>query len=85
MPNVGGVADLAHLAVADDVHTRLHLLAHDVVNRLCNGLFEKRDVVVGPGILSQQTVNHSLGSGQAAHVGNGIRLSHLSFPAVSAL
>ena len=66
MANVGGVADLARLAVADDVDADVGLLLHGVVNAALYGLFEYERVDRFVPILSEQQVQDFARSGEAS-------------------
>ena len=64
--DVGGVADLAHLAVADQVHAGLHLPRHHVVDRMReDGLRIRLRFALLP---AEDEVGDRLGTRQAAHV-----------------
>ena len=76
MPDVGGIADLAHLAIAHHINTRGHLLSHHLINRLRNGGVKLRLVVVHSGILGEQAFHHRLRARQASYMRNGEGLRH---------
>ena len=68
MAHVGRVADLALLAVADDVHARVHLLAHDVADGATHAGLEGGRVGAGAGVQRVQHPGQVGRPGQAAGV-----------------
>src|SRR5215204_5090421 len=68
MTDVGGVADLAHLAVVDDVYPALPLLVDDVFDRTPHGAFEGRRIEPLVAVLREEQIHYRLGPRQAAGV-----------------
>src|SRR6185369_10118448 len=66
MPHVGGVADLALLAVADDVDARVELLAHDVGHGPADAGLEGGGIRRVPGVQRLQHRGQIRRTGQAA-------------------
>ena len=75
MPDVGRKADLAHLAVADDVHAGCHLLRHDITHGARHGRVEGIFVIVGAAVLREKLIDDVLRARQTADVGGEDALS----------
>ena len=69
MADVGGVPDLAHLAVADEIDTRLHLVADPVGDRSLDDAIVGISVDLLASVLGQDEVHDVLRPRQAADVG----------------
>src|SRR6516164_6545168 len=67
--DVGRIADLAHLAIADDVDADLDLAAHDLRYRFRNDRVVPRDITRLLPLAREEQVRHRLTAGQAADVG----------------
>ena len=68
MADVGGVADLAHLAVADDIEPGVVLPTNDLVHGLLQQVIEQSSVVLVTAILREQHVDNLPRSRKAADV-----------------
>ena len=66
--DVCGVADLARLAVADDVHADFRLMIHGGGDGAAHHLVELRLVNRFAAVLREQQIHHFLGARQAAYV-----------------
>ena len=66
--DIGGVTDLARLAVAHHVESESDLLAHDLIDGAGHGLLELRGIERLPLLLGHQQVHDVLGARQAADV-----------------
>jgi hypothetical protein len=81
--DVGGVSDLAHLAVRDQVDPGIGLVADAICHRVADHLLVALAVDVLAAVLAEHHVNHILGAGKAADVGgeDPAAVGHLrSFP-----
>ena len=68
MPHVGDVADLAHLAIADDIDASRHLLLRHFKHRAPHDPVEFRRIVGFVPILRKQLIDHVLRPRHAADV-----------------
>jgi hypothetical protein len=68
MANVGGVADLAHLAIAHHIHTGVNLLGHDLVGFFDHDAIKVRFDVIEARVLRKELSNDALRAWQAADV-----------------
>ena len=68
MADVSGVADLAHLAVADDVEPCVFLQPDDLVHALLQHVIEQSRVVLVTAILGEQQIDDLPRSRKAADV-----------------
>src|SRR6478736_250499 len=66
--DIGGVADLAHLAIADDVDTDFDLTAHHLGYRLCDDRIVLQHITGFLALAGEEHVGHCLTAGQAADV-----------------
>src|SRR5580704_6808929 len=68
MADVGGVANLRHLAVTDDIDSGFTLPADRIRNSAPDGGVEIRGIVAVASILCKQQIGHFLGARQAAYM-----------------
>ena len=68
MPDVGGIADLAHLAVAHHVEPGVLLESHDLPHALLQDIVEKNGIDLVAAILREQQIDELLRSWKAADV-----------------
>ena len=66
--DVGSVADLAHLTVADDVDTNFNLSGHRIFDRTCNGHVEFSLVVFLLPLLRENQLSNFFRSRQTANM-----------------
>ena len=80
--DVGGVADLAGFAVADDVDAALFLLLHGLADRAAHRFLEFRFVDWFAAVLREKQIDDVLRAGQAADVRgqNAVRARFHGFP-----
>jgi hypothetical protein len=69
VPDVRGVTNLAHFAVAHDIHAGFALMTYGSANALGDDFFEFRWVVVLASILRKQHIDNVLRPRQAPDVG----------------
>src|SRR6516164_7960882 len=67
--DVGRIADLAHLAIADDVDADLDLSAHDLRYRIGDNGVVPRAIAALIALAREQHVRHRLTAGKATDVG----------------
>ena len=75
--HVGRVADLAHLAIADDIHAGVHLAEGHFADGAGHHGVEFGLVVILPAVLGEELVDDVLGARHAADVGGEDALAAL--------